>query len=187
MLHNYDDKIDGLLQHKKIERLTDYYKENFDKLVKRVASRSGGSYNGEDVVQIAFERAIKYLDSYSLDKPIDNWFSRILARSSADFYNTEKHQGMVKDTLEEEVREEGYVVEESKNADYRLIKEDIEKIEDELRRTVLYSYFLLGYTMKEISHVVNAKYRYIDNCIQNYKKQAAKRFRDMSEDYGGSF
>ena len=69
--------------------LEDYYKQNYDQLVKRASKRMPSIEDAEDAVQEAFTRALKYLPSFN-GKSFDNWFLTILSNVCKQMYNANR-------------------------------------------------------------------------------------------------
>ena len=63
-----------------------FYKENYNILVKRIQARRMQECDAEDVVQEAFVRALKYADSFNPDfHEIGAWFNTILNNSFKEY------------------------------------------------------------------------------------------------------
>lgn len=62
----------------KRERLTKFYKDNYNQLVSNYTKRTGSVEDAEDVVQEAFTRALTYLDRYNESEPFSNWMTRVV-------------------------------------------------------------------------------------------------------------
>jgi RNA polymerase sigma-70 factor (ECF subfamily) len=77
-----------------MEFIEEYYRENYDTLVSKVAGRVGGRGNAEDVVQEAFTRALKYKRAYRKGMSVGAWFSTILNNATRDFKREERNRGM---------------------------------------------------------------------------------------------
>lgn len=68
-----------------INELEAYYRENFNKLVKSMSYRCHNVQDAEDVVQTAFERAIKYWETSNPgEDKLGAWFGTILRNSWKD-------------------------------------------------------------------------------------------------------
>lgn len=144
-----------------------YYEKNFYMLVKKLSRRAGSIENAEDVVQSAFERAIRYMDSYDPSRSFDLWFNRILVGCMADLKREEKLQGMSGTELEETLdgdKDEMYVravLDQAQDIINSMGKEDAE---------ILTLYFPLNYTLLDVRRVTGKS---LSEC-----KYAIKRFND---------
>ena len=56
-----------------------FYRNQYGQLVKRMTWVTGSSHDAEDIVHDAFERAMKYYDSFEQGKDFERWFSIILS------------------------------------------------------------------------------------------------------------
>ncbi len=152
------------MKSNKIVELTEYYADNFDRLVKKVSYRAGGLHNAEDVVQEAFTRAVQYIDSYDSDrKPLPNWFNSILQNALKNFNQQERIQGMVKEidrvvNLEDQVYQ-GQVIQ--KVLDYISRRRDPDK-------DILNHFVVLGYSYKEIAQLLDVNIHAVHHCIRQF-------------------
>src|SRR5574337_375621 len=67
--------------------LKEYYSANFSNMVKKIYRSCGNYHDAEDIVQAAFERALKYKETC---KTLDKWFGSILRNSYRDFLRVQK-------------------------------------------------------------------------------------------------
>ena len=129
------------------EALTEYYNEMHDKLVQRFQKRSGGWHNAEDVVQEAFARALKYINSFDPEhKPMAAWFNSILNNAFKDFRKEERRQGMV--------AEEDQIIDDLDTIVFK--SETVEALLNHIdempepKKTVIRLFVIQGYTAEEI-------------------------------------
>jgi RNA polymerase sigma factor (sigma-70 family) len=66
-----------------------HYKDNYRKFVKRMTFRAGSEFDAEDIVQDAYERAIRYSNKATVLN-FDKWFNMLLNNSLKDFKSNEK-------------------------------------------------------------------------------------------------
>ncbi len=140
----------------KMNKIEPFYRENYKKQVKKIGYMLGGDWvSAEDVVQEAYIRAVKYGDSYSEERSsLKTWFNTILYNSFRDWQKLDREKGIVKAPLTDNVPEE--VVFLQCNEFRGLIKKELSSLMgDERVRTVLHLWYILGYSAKEISQVVN--------------------------------
>jgi RNA polymerase sigma factor (sigma-70 family) len=107
----------------------------------------------EDVVQEAYLRAHKYRGSYDSERSgINTWFNSILYNTLRDFQKSYRSQpGFSEDT-----EEQADVIEFNKISEHlNLIEKELSKVKKPKRQQVLYLYYILGYSSKEISEIVS--------------------------------
>lgn len=142
-----------------------HYRSNFDRLSKQWGRRFDNPHIGQDVVQEAYLRAIKYFHTYDQSQKFDNWFGRILQNSFRDIRAEE--QGHYHEEIDE------YALEGIDNhfeVD-RLIQQIIDKIDDEnpAHQPVLRYSFQGGYSPREISEFYPMSYRNVRSIISRYR------------------
>ncbi|NOQ73261.1 MAG: sigma-70 family RNA polymerase sigma factor [Crocinitomix sp.] len=136
--------------------IEEFYRNNFDKQVKKIRYIIGSHSSAEDVVQEAYRRAVKYQSSYREEMgELSTWFNSILYNSMKDWQTQDRDKGIVKKPLSDDIVEElTYIVE---NEHIGFIEKEIEGVLGDGRvQSVLYLWFILGYSAKEISQVVNS-------------------------------
>jgi len=140
-----------------MDKIESFYRENYKRQVKKMGYILNGDISAsEDIVQEAYRRATKYITSYRENKSsFKTWFNSILYNSLRDWQRQDRDKGIVKRPLSEEMPEELPYIESD---EYRgLVKQEVEGLMgDERVRTVLYLWYVLGYSAKEISEVVNS-------------------------------
>lgn len=146
-------------------QLETFYRANFDRFVKRFTRRAGTKEAAEDVVQEAFERALRYFDSYDPARSFDGWFNRILSNSLREYKNKEKG-GPTIEFDEEEA--DGVDCKQYARHLWKQIRDEMELYED-AHKEVLHLYFLHGYRPRDISRVVELRYRNIETILQRFK------------------
>ena len=58
--------------------IEDHFRRNSSRLVKNLSVKCKGWFNAEDSVHNAYERALRYWDSYEPDMGFDKWFEAVL-------------------------------------------------------------------------------------------------------------
>lgn len=151
--------------------LREYYSVNFDKLVKRIYRSCGNFHDAEDIVQEAFERALKYKETC---KEVDKWFNTILRNTYKDYIKRIMSWPITK-PLEDSVSDlEPIITNDMQLSTISLIFKEVSK-EPEPNATVLYLHINLGYTSGEISHLMeNLSAKKIDNIISYFKRKLIK-------------
>lgn len=163
------------------EVINNYYKENYDLLVKRIAKRVGNSEDAEDVVQEAFARALQYYASFKPEKSFEKWFSVILSNCYKKLVS-ERYGGPVTKPFEE-------FLDELKSVDDRQRREVSPAQMDYLMagrsekdKEIIRLGFTFGYTPSEIKFLTGFHVVYIYRTIAAFNR----RIEAFEEDDGGS-
>lgn len=75
------------------QKLTKFYTDKYQTLVKNYAARCGSVEDAEDVVQEAFTRALTYRNSYKPEEYFSNWMTRIVYHCFCDWKRDQRLQG----------------------------------------------------------------------------------------------
>ena len=156
-----------------IPAIEQHYINNRQKLVKRMSFRAGSPENGEDVVQEAYERALKYHRSFD-GTNLDRWISTILNNALREFKNNEKgYSNAVYD------EEEGEGVSCS-NYSGHVMAQVYQKIDNlkPIPREILMLYFHQEYTATDISRITEYSYAQIHQIIQRFRNELKEDYRD---------
>ena len=146
-----------------------YYIDQYDELVKRYYTRSGG--NSEDIVQEAFTRALKYAHTYDGKQPLENWFSRILQNAFRDFMNEQRNYGMNMVSEGEDIPDPDTREGEHLRRDVaRYIKDNMPENEQE----ILLLYYIHGYGFKDIVRITDEKYRRVNYVVYKFEEHLKK-------------
>lgn len=152
-----------------------HYIANRDRLIKRVSFRIGGNFHGaEDIVQTAYERAIRY--RYSFDGDLfDKWFSTILNNSLREYQNIERGYTQVDEDVEEEA--------ESPSCPHfplHIMREVFELIDtkSEIQMEVLTLYFRYEYSAIDISRITAIPYGTAHQIIQRFRNELKELYRE---------
>lgn len=107
----------------------------------------------EDVVQEAYLRAHKYRGSYDSERSgINTWFNSILYNTLRDFQKSYRSQPDFSDDAEDRAD----VIEFNQISEHlNLIEKELSRVKKPKRQQVLYLYYILGYSSKEISEIVS--------------------------------
>jgi len=109
---------------------------------------------GEDVVQEAFYRAVKFFPSFDENRgKLSSWFNTILFNSLRDAQRSGR--GMSSIEVDRLSPEDVFLQENfTNNPDLsKYVEKSIGEVQSERSRRVLYLFFILGYTSKEISQI----------------------------------
>ena len=150
-----------------VEFLTDHYNKNFNKLVKRYSKRFDNATVGQDVVQEAYMKAIRYKDTYDPTQPFENWFGVICYNAFRTLCAEELgHATEDLDEFDVAGTETAYEMD-------RLWAQIIESIGDAKpeAQEVLRLYFEKGYSIMEISEFHIMSHRQIRVHVYAFKKK----------------
>ena len=143
-----------------------HYKENFQHLCKRMSFRAGSKENGEDVIQEAYLRALKYQRSFD-GTNFNRWFNTILNNSLREYKNNEKGYS----TPESEENEEESV----QCAFYpsKVMAEIYGMVEGRPapQSDILMLYFHQEYTARDISKILPYSYSQVHQTIQRFRNE----------------
>ena len=143
-----------------------HYKDNFKRLCKKMGFRAGTQWAGEDVVQMAYERAIRYQRSCDPSR-FGQWFNMLLNNALRDYKNSEKgySQG-------DEQEEQAETV-ECPHYPERIMREIYELIDtkSEVQIEVLKLHLKHDYSATEIAHLTPYSYAKIHQIIQRFRNE----------------
>lgn len=153
--------------------IEEHYKRSFNRLVKRLSFRAGSPQDAEDIVQDAYERALKYIDAYDVEQDFEIWFGRIMFNCLKD--HNKKSRGYTVVEFEEH---------HGGGEDCRMLpKEALDQIWKRIDSKpaefaeILRLHFKNGYSINDINKIVGGKY--------DATAQTIKRFRlEMREMFG---
>lgn len=157
--------------------LTAFYKKNFNTIKQKMTKRAGTEWDAEDALQDAFERAIKYYNSYDPEKStFAVWFSRILSNAVKDHLRRSKGLGDCE--FDEEI------------ADGTPCEQYTERMAENIRSAILSRkphisevldlFFNKGYTARDISRLVELSHIAINQHIYRFREEIRKEYA-----YGG--
>lgn len=144
-----------------------YYKDNREKLIKKVKHYVGNYYNAEDVVQETFYKALKYYYSFDKDRDFDNWIKSILFNTAKEFKVNERNKGMTRDYDEDDDKE-------NYNESCSEIPKGFLKALKEVKgshKQILELYYIHDYKPKEIAKITNLSSSLIRSCVFNFNKK----------------
>jgi len=159
---------------KRNKTLEDYFKANYNKLVKKVSGRAETKENAEDIVMDAFARALKFWPAFDPEvKPIEVWFGVILQNSLRDHMRFENNFGMSVEF--DEQLAEGVDMSQTDQHMVAKIKKIINTHKG-LLREVLTLYFVKGYTPIEISQVLDVKGMTVRRYASDFRKELQAKY-----------
>lgn len=160
--------------YKQIEQ---FYKDNYDMLVKRFNRRAGGIENAEDVVQEGFARALQYKNSFNPERQeIGAWFNSIINNTLVRHQKEQMLKGMSV-PYDEHEHEEVYDCDSEKKL---LISNILDRmyVKGSGKKNILYLYFVQGYKMAEITRVVDDKYTTVQSIINRFKSEMVRKLQN---------
>lgn len=147
--------------------IENHYRKNFNRIVKRMSFRAGSTAGGEDVVQTAYEWALRYKAS-CIDGRFEQWFSMLLTNSLRRYKNEENGYTAIYDDDEET----------SSDLDCPHLPQAIIREVQELIKTkslvqieVLELYFNNEYKAKDIAKVTEHSYVAIRKIISRFRQE----------------
>jgi len=156
--------------------LQKFYAENFDNLVKKMSNRCGNYHDAEDIVQTAFERAVKYADSCS-GELVDRWFSVILSNVFKK-YQKDLKLGPVTKPLDDHLDVLEPILPEDIHPIVRKEVRLMVDLEPEPNKSVLRLQLDFGLTIGEIKELTQGlTYAKIHDIIGNFRRKVLKRYQ----------
>jgi RNA polymerase sigma factor (sigma-70 family) len=149
-----------------------HYRDNFQKLVKKWGFRTGSVQGGEDVVQTAYERAIRYRGSCDPAR-FGQWFNMLLINAFRDYRALENGYSSLEDLEhEEEIAECSSFPEHILREIYELI--DTKSV-DQIQ--VLTMHFKYGYSALDISKQTDFSYAKCHQIIQRFRNEIKELYK----------
>lgn len=143
-----------------------HYRENFNKLVKRMAFRVGEEWGSQDVVHEAYARALRYIDSFD-GRDFNRWFTTILNNCLREHKNNEK--GLTHQSFDEDD------VDGTPCTHYpdRVIQEisDLIDTKSVAQIEVLSLHFKQGYSARDISKITEHQYNAVFKMIMRFRNE----------------
>ena len=145
---------------------------NHKRLTKRMGFRAGDEWSGEDVVQTAYERALKYSRSFN-GEDFDRWFNTILNNTLREYKNIQKgHASFEYDDAEDG---EGTPCNMYPG---RIIAQIYELIEAKspIHSEILMLYFHQEYSPRDISLMTTYKYKMVHQIILRFRNELKEMY-----------
>lgn len=154
--------------HETVEK---HYRTHHDKLVRKFSWFCKNERDGEDVVQDAYTKAIRYYDPDCPPLNFEHWFSRILFTCAQD--HRRLNFGNSLDVEEEEF--EGVPCNEYNAEMVRQVYEFIATKPDDIKER-LYLHFKYGYSAMDIHNIVGGPYITSAKLISRFREELKERF-----------
>jgi RNA polymerase sigma factor (sigma-70 family) len=156
------------------ELLEKYYIENHGRLVKILSNRAGGIHCAEDVVHDAFERALRYRNSFEPSRQeLGAWFNTIMNNALRDYKKAERMMGMSVEYVEE--LDEGLPMQDWEDDMICAVLSEIDK-KNVMVRQALYLYFFKQYKPREISQILDMSNCYIRTSVKEFKQSMVAKY-----------
>ena len=156
-----------------IPQLTEHYNKNRQRLVKRTTFRVGSSAAAEDIVQTAYERALRHLKAFrGEDKFFDRWFTTIVNNSLREYQNNEKGYSHREEDEETSLDVPHYP---------SRVMAEINRMIDERsvdHQEVLKMYFQQEYTATDISHITQHSYAKVHQIILRFRNELKEIYKE---------
>lgn len=150
-----------------IEVIEAHYAKNFNKYVLQMSFRAGSVQDAEDIVQDAYERAIRYSNSFSEDKDFDTWFGRIRYNCLKDNRKKERGFAMVEyDELDFEGSDCTQYTDEQMKQVGRFLKSKSPEHQE-----ILHLHFNLNYQVSDICAVLGTPYPATHQTIRRFREE----------------
>lgn len=159
------------------KQIEEFYKENYNTLVKRLNRRAGGVENAEDVLQESFVRALKYHKSFKPEfQEIGAWFNTIM-NNVLVVHQREAMLGGATIPYDEHEHEESYECDAEAKSQ---VEEVLSKLYEKEPRTknILHLYFVGGFRMCEIRDITSSSYKSVQMKIHRFKLELIEENKD---------
>lgn len=161
-----------------MKQLRHFFAEEYDRLVKKANARVRHFDDAEDIVMDAFRKAVEYWNSYDPShKEIGAWFNTILNNSIKTYQREKFIQHVEIDDVEDDTQE---LSDEGKELYSKVIDSMYDKGDDN-RRQILYLFYVLGYSYKEIDQIQDTSMRNIRYYIEDFRMNMRTRFGEEYE------
>lgn len=153
--------------------IENHYIQNRQRLVKRMTFRAGGSEAAEDIIQTAYERALRYHKSCDVNR-FDQWFSMLLNNALRDYKNEEKGYSNI------EVDEDESVEIGCPHYSERIMSEIYELMDtkSEVQIEVLSLHLKQGYRAVDIARLTDHTYAKCHHIIERFRNELKELYRE---------
>jgi len=156
-----------------MDKLEQFFKEEYDTLVGRINFRVRNMDDAEDIVMDAFRKAVEYWSSFDpTHKEIGAWFNTIMNNSHKTF---QKEKFMKHIEMEHDIDipvEDNYDVKDIAEK----IKEEFSSSDNLEIRDALHLFFVLGYNYKDIQTVTGISVRNARFYVDEFKKEMRDKY-----------
>ena len=156
------------------KQIEQHFIENRVMYLKVLVHRAGTPEGAEDVIQDAYERALRYKGSYrSSGKPFTTWFNAILNNALRDYKAKERRLGMSVEY--DESLDEGVSLQDCEEETVEQIRLEVSRKKFPVRQA-LHLYFFKQYKPREIAQVLEMTNGYIRTSVKEFKQQMRAKY-----------
>ena len=158
--------------------IEDHFRRNSSRLVKNLSVKCKGLFNAEDSVHNAYERALRYWDSYEPDMGFDKWFEAVLRNAVSATMNEAIKMGGTTDQIE-------HYADETTARWSEKSEQIIDMIKDKQfnERNILMLKFVHMYsTRSEIPCLVPETEKQVRRIVEDFKAEVTARFGEPDTD-----
>lgn len=155
-----------------VEAIEEHFRKHYQRVLKRMTFRAGEQWTAEDIVQTAYERAIRYRESCD-ERGIGAWFERILTNAFNDYRNDVPiHESLPNDY--EEIPDECKLEKTEIRKDvFKLIKKA-----EERDREILNLHFAHAYNPYDIHKITGYPQPTCRRVIERFMKVLQERYKE---------
>ncbi len=159
----------------KLQLLEEHFKESRDTMVKQ-ASRKVGEFWGEDCVQEAYTRCMRYVDNLPDDKKVLSSYVYKVMRNVIKDYLSDSISSV---GVEEDMLESGELNDEwEAKGVLGEIKKDILSLNSP-RKEIIYCALIQGDKYELISQINKVNVQTVKDTVKYYRKQLEERYGDV--------
>jgi len=155
--------------------LEEHYKNNYKKLCQKAGRILKDMHYGEDATQDAYEKAMKYLPTFDVERGnFEQWFSRIYSNSVNRYINYMRDKGIVKEIKLTDVEIPVATLLEINSG---MVEKEIAMYNEDCRE-ILTLLVLRGYTSTEVGHITNTNPNNVLKISQRFKTYLKKKYTE---------
>lgn len=153
-----------------MQNLDIYFRKNHDRHLKTINKILYSSREtAEDIVQEAYLKAYKYMDTYDPERSeFNTWFNKILFNTLRDYQRDFKNAPEMVDL------DVNMCIDDNKydfNLDtHKSLEESIDRIKNKRHRKFLILYYILGYSAREIAETEDTTVTNITTICSRFKQ-----------------
>lgn len=156
----------------KLQLLEEHFKEHKDTMVKQ-ANRKVGEFWGDDVVQEAYTRCLKYVDALPEDGKVLNSYVYKVMRNVIKDYMSDSISSV---EVEEDMLESGEMVDEwVAKGIIKAIKKDILSLHSP-RKEIVYCALIQGDSYMLISQINKVSIKAVENAVFYFRKYLEEKY-----------
>jgi RNA polymerase sigma factor (sigma-70 family) len=147
--------------------LTEFYKKNYKDYLARARNCLKDHHYAEDVVQEAFENALKYSYTFNEEKELENWFNSVFMNTLRDYLSYVRNQGVV---VELTIKDHPQFPKELVDKYRGVIEKEIHAYDEcPRKRHILSMYFLQGYPARAAAIVCDCSESAVYNLSHRFR------------------